>query len=70
MPPLEFHLPTPTTPFVGREANLAEIARLLSDPNCRLVSLIGPGGIGKTRLAQEAARHLLPLFDDGVLCVA
>lgn len=70
MPPLEFHLPTPTTPFVGREANLAEIARLLSDPNCRLVSLIGPGGIGKTRLAQEAARHLLPLFDDGVCFVS
>lgn len=65
----ELHLPAVTTPFVGREADLAEITRLLSDPGCRLVSLIGPGGIGKTRLAQEAARRMLPLFDDGVCFV-
>jgi non-specific serine/threonine protein kinase/serine/threonine-protein kinase PknK len=49
------NLPTQTTPFVGREDELAEIGRLLSDPNIRLVTILGPGGMGKTRLALEAA---------------
>jgi len=70
VPLTELQLPVPTTPFVGREANLAEIARLLSDPDGRLVSLVGPGGIGKTRLAQEAARRALSLFHDGVCFVS
>jgi predicted ATPase len=43
---------------VGRAEELAEIARLLADPNCRLLTLLGPGGIGKTRLAIEAARQI------------
>lgn len=42
------------TPFVNRRDELAEIARLLADPACRLLTLIGPAGIGKTRLALEA----------------
>jgi predicted ATPase/Tfp pilus assembly protein PilF len=42
------------TPFVNRREELAEIARLLADPNSRLLTLVGPGGIGKTRLALEA----------------
>ena len=51
-------LPVPPTPFVGREAELAELASLLADSACRLLTLTGPGGIGKTRLALEAAaRH-------------
>jgi predicted ATPase len=51
-------LPVPPTPFVGREAELAELAALLADPACRLLTLTGPGGIGKSRLALEAAaRH-------------
>jgi predicted ATPase/DNA-binding CsgD family transcriptional regulator len=50
--------PTTATSFVGRNAELAEIVRLLSDPACRLLTLVGPGGIGKTRLAIEAARRL------------
>jgi predicted ATPase/transcriptional regulator with XRE-family HTH domain len=51
-------LPVPPTPFVGREAELADLADLLADPACRLLTLTGPGGIGKTRLALEAAaRH-------------
>jgi predicted ATPase/DNA-binding CsgD family transcriptional regulator len=45
-----------TSPFVGRERELADIADLLSNPACRLLTLVGPGGIGKTRLAVEAAR--------------
>jgi predicted ATPase/DNA-binding CsgD family transcriptional regulator len=50
------NLPPQPTPFVGRRDELAEIARLLADPACRLLTLTGPGGIGKTRLALEAVR--------------
>ncbi|MBL7063653.1 MAG: tetratricopeptide repeat protein [Anaerolineae bacterium] len=48
-------LPPQPTPFVGREEELAEIGRHLTDPDCRLLTLTGPGGIGKTRLALQAA---------------
>ncbi|MEO8394168.1 MAG: AAA family ATPase [Chloroflexota bacterium] len=51
-------LPTSATPFIGRAEELAEIALLLADSTCRLLTLIGPGGIGKTRLALEVARSL------------
>ncbi len=47
------------TPFVGRDQELAEITQLLSTPACRLLTLVGPGGVGKTRLALEAARRLI-----------
>ncbi|MBI1877997.1 MAG: XRE family transcriptional regulator [Chloroflexi bacterium] len=53
------HLPSPATPFIGREKELADITRRLKDPTCRLLALIGPGGIGKTRLAIRAAQHLV-----------
>lgn len=50
-------LPAQSTPFVGRQEELAEIGQLLQrEPACRLLTLVGPGGIGKTRLAVEAAR--------------
>ena len=52
------NLPSQPTPFIGREHELAEIARRLADPACRLLTLTGPGGIGKTRLAIEAALRL------------
>lgn len=45
----------PLTPFIGREAELTRLAELLAQPTCRLVTLLGPGGIGKTRLALAAA---------------
>ena len=51
-------LPATHTPFVGRDDERAEIVRLFADPACRLLTLTGPGGIGKTRLAVEAARIL------------
>jgi hypothetical protein len=51
---------SPATPFVGREHELAEIGNLLADPACQLLTLVGPGGIGKTRLAIEAANQSIP----------
>lgn len=62
-------LPPQPTPFVGREAELAEIGRLLNDAGCRLLTLTGPGGIGKTRLALQAASEQLDTFADGVFFV-
>lgn len=53
------NLPSQPTPFVGREEELAEIGRLLSDPACRLLTLVGPGGIGKTRLALQTALQVV-----------
>jgi diguanylate cyclase (GGDEF)-like protein len=63
------NLPLPVTPFVGRGSELAEIERLLADPACRLLTLSGPGGIGKTRLALEAAARLISRFSFGVFMV-
>jgi predicted ATPase len=51
-------LPVWLTPFVGRKDLLAEIHDRLMDPTCRLLTLVGPGGSGKTRLAVEAAIRL------------
>jgi predicted ATPase/DNA-binding XRE family transcriptional regulator/uncharacterized protein HemY len=59
-------LPIPPTPLVGREMELAALGRLLLDPQCRLLTLIGPGGIGKTRLAIEAGSRQHDLYRDGV----
>ncbi len=63
------NLPPQPTLFVGREAELAQIAAQLHNPACRLVTVIGPGGIGKTRLALEAAAARRPDFPDGVYVV-
>jgi predicted ATPase/DNA-binding SARP family transcriptional activator/DNA-binding CsgD family transcriptional regulator len=52
-------------PFVGRERELKQIAEHLADPACRLLTLIGPGGVGKTRLALEAANRGQAAFADG-----
>jgi DNA-binding SARP family transcriptional activator/predicted ATPase/Tfp pilus assembly protein PilF len=59
-----------TNAFVGREAELATIERWLTEPNGRLLTIVGPGGMGKTRLAQEAARTQLGKFADGVWLVS
>ncbi len=60
-------LPAQLTSFVGRERELGEVAGLLERD--RLVTLAGPGGSGKTRLAVLVAGRLLPQFDDGVFFV-
>ena len=52
------NLPLQATLFVGRAKELTEIAQQLADPNCRLLSLLGPGGVGKSRLSIEAVRQL------------
>lgn len=49
------NLPAAVTPFIGREKEMTEIKTLLGNKDCRLLTLVGPGGIGKTRLALEAA---------------
>ncbi len=58
------NLPEAVSELIGREAELGQITALVTEH--RLVSLVGAGGIGKTRLALEVARHLLPRFPDGV----
>ncbi len=60
------NLPAETTPFVGRKAELAQIGEMLANPDCRLLTLFGPGGMGKTRLALQAARQAQTSFADGV----
>jgi predicted ATPase len=53
-------LPTPTAPLVDRRDELALVTGLLRDPSVRLITLTGPGGTGKTRLALAAAEELVP----------
>src|SRR5215813_14800558 len=58
------NLPEPVSELIGREDELGQVTAMATAN--RLVSLVGAGGIGKTRLGLEAARHLLPRFPDGV----
>jgi class 3 adenylate cyclase len=62
------NLPRPASSFVGREREVGEVVALLEN-GARLVTLSGPGGSGKTRLAIEAAAELVPDFRNGVLWV-
>ena len=62
-------LPTFPTPFVGREKELEQIRARLLRPESRLQTIIGIGGMGKTRLAVEAGRRFETLFEDGVVFV-
>jgi len=70
-PPSEppHNLPASLTPFIGREVELAQIRQRLRDPACRLLTVVGPGGIGKSRLALQAAQVQVPAFADGVWLV-
>jgi DNA-binding SARP family transcriptional activator len=63
-PPLG-NLPASLSSFVGRARELEDLARLVDSPHTRLVTAVGPGGMGKTRLVLEAARKMLDRFPDG-----
>lgn len=68
-PSIQPKLPTQLTPFIGRERELAELGRLIADPGCRCITLVGPGGMGKTRLALQVASTHCDAFAQGVAFV-
>ena len=67
--PLLHNFPAYLTPFVGRAREQTDLTRLLQAPDCRLVTVLGPGGVGKTRLATEVASQIAA-FPDGIVFVS
>ncbi len=63
------NLPADTTPFVGREGELDALDRLLAEEKTRLITIVGPGGMGKTRLALAGVRRQIAAYQDGVYFV-
>ena len=63
------NLPILPTPLIGRQREVEELSQLLHDPQCRLLTLVGPGGIGKTRLAIETAARMQSAFSGGAYFV-
>ncbi|MGH2805722.1 MAG: DUF4062 domain-containing protein [Actinomycetota bacterium] len=63
------NLPVPVNVFVGRDKELNHLYRMMHEEDARLISVVGPGGIGKTRLALEFARSVQHLFDDGAFLI-
>lgn len=69
-PPQPIHFPTHFTPFIGRQHELVQISQLLDQPHTRLLTLQGLGGVGKTRLALQAAADLSSDYEHGVFFLA
>jgi hypothetical protein len=69
-PSVVAELPRPLTSFVGREREVAALVARLRDEQFRLLTLTGPGGVGKTRLALRAASEASDIYSDGVWFVA
>ena len=69
-PPQKNNLPILPTPFIGRKQEVEALKALILNPANRLITLLGPGGTGKTRLAIETAGQLLPAFSYGVFFTA
>ena len=67
---IRHNLPVQLTSFIGREQEIAEIKQLIDQEACRLLTLVGPGGIGKTRLVIEVAAHILEFYSDGVFFIS
>lgn len=63
-------LPNPSTPFIGRQHERNHVTKLLYDPVCWLLTVLGPGGIGKTRLAIEIGLRLADQFPQGVFFIS
>jgi predicted ATPase/DNA-binding SARP family transcriptional activator len=64
--PSRHNLPSQTAPFIGREKEISEIIQLLKGSDVRLLTLTGPGGVGKTRLAIQTAQKLVDAYPDGI----
>lgn len=62
-----FKLPSPLTPLIGRDRELAEMVALIENRDIRLVTVTGPGGVGKTRLALAVADSVRTIFPDGIV---
>ncbi|MBA2454296.1 MAG: XRE family transcriptional regulator, partial [Chloroflexia bacterium] len=64
--PSQLNLPTPVTTFIGRQQDIRAAAKLLCRSDGRMLTLTGPGGVGKTRLSLMVAREVATHFPDGV----
>lgn len=64
------NLPTPLTPFIGRALQVEQVLGLLKQPKTRAVTLLGPGGAGKSRLGLRVADEMLHSLDDGAFFVS
>ena len=67
---LSSNLPVLPAPLIGREREVGDLTQILTDPQCKLLTIVGPGGIGKTRLAIETASRFQPEFADGVFFIS